>query len=140
MPDLFGFWAAVDRALVVQRNTFGEPAVVFFAGAPPDGLTVVGVFDCPDATADLGLHRDLSDQAPWIGFRVLDLPGAALPLQGDRVQVRGVDWEVTDVQSRGDTHVRCRLFRAGYWAPTPLPPLEPIEPVEPDEPPMSPAV
>jgi len=117
------WWDLEDAALKIEIATFGEPATVYFSGAPPAGLAVVGVFDAPTVAADLGLTRDLSDQAPWIGFRVADLPGGALPRLGDRLTVRGADWEVSDLASDGGGHVRCRLFRSGPWAPCPPPPL-----------------
>jgi hypothetical protein len=118
-----GWWDLEDAALQIEMATFSEPAVVFFAAAPPAGAPVRGVFDAPAMHADLGLHRDLSDQAPWIGFRVSELPGAALPRLGERVDVRGVSWEITDLEPDGGNHVKCRLYRLGPWAPCPPPPL-----------------
>jgi hypothetical protein len=116
-----GWWDREDAALQIQQQTFSEPVTVFFTGAPPEGLATRGIFDAPPVSSDLGLARELSDQAPWIGFRVVELPGGQLPRLGDRLVVRGVDWEVSDVQPDGGGHVKCRLFRAGPWTPCPLP-------------------
>jgi hypothetical protein len=121
-----GWWDHVDRALQVQRDTFGEPVVVYFGGAAPEGAAVTGVFEAPPAHADLGLQRELSNQAPWLGLRVADLPGGAIPPLSGKVSVRGVDWEITDIDADGSGHVRCRLDRLGDWAPTPPPPLAPV--------------
>jgi len=120
-----GWWDLEDQALQIELATFGEPATVFFGSAPPEGFPTRGIFDAPAASADVGLHRDLSDQAPWIGFRAAELPGGQLPRLGDRLVVRGVAWEVTDLAPDGGRHVRCRLFRLGAWAPTPPPALLP---------------
>jgi hypothetical protein len=119
-----GWWDLEDAALQIQEQTFSEP-VTYLTGAPPDGFPTRGIFDVPPVAADLGLARDLSDQAPWVGFRVAELPGGTLPRLGDRLTVRGVDWEVSDIQPDGGGHVRCRLFRSGPWAPCPPPPLDP---------------
>jgi hypothetical protein len=120
------FWDLVDAALAVQLTTFGEPdpVVVFFAAAPPEGYATRGIFDAPAIAADVGLHREVSDQAPWIAFRVAELPGGQLPRLAERLTVRGVDWEIADVHPDGDGHVKCRLFRLGPWAPVPPPRLE----------------
>lgn len=124
-----GWWDLEDRALQIQVGTFGEPVTVYVAGAPPEGFATRGVFEAPAASADLGLHRDVSDEAPWIGFRVRELPGGARPRLGDRVAVRGADWEITDLYAvDAGGHIRCRLFRAGPWAPCPPPPLLPAPP------------
>jgi hypothetical protein len=120
------FWDLVDAALAIQLTTFGEPdpVIVYFAAAPPEGFATRGIFDAPPATVDLGLHRELSDQAPWIAFRRAELPGGQLPKQGERLTVRGDDWEIVDVQTDGDSRVRCNLLRLGPYAPVPPPRLE----------------
>jgi hypothetical protein len=107
-------------------TTFGEPdpVTVFFAAAPPEGFATRAIFDAPAVSVDLGLHRELSDQAPWIAFRIAELPGGQLPRQGERLTCRGVDWEIADVRPDGDHHVKCHLFRLGPWAPIPPPRLE----------------
>lgn len=118
-----GWWDLEVAALQIQESTFSEPATVYFAGAPPEGFATRGIFDAPPVSSDLGLARDLSDQAPWIGFYVAELPGGQLPRLGDRLVVRGVDWEIVDVAPDGGGHVKCRLYRSGPWGPCPPPPL-----------------
>jgi len=118
-----GWWDIEDAALQTQLATFGEPVLVFFAGAPPEGFATRGVFVAPFATSDLNLTRELSNQAPWLGVRVFELPNQALPRQGDTLAVRGLQWEVTDIVPDESGHAKLRLFQLGPWQPTPLPPL-----------------
>jgi hypothetical protein len=117
------WWDQVDHALQVQVDTFGEPVTLYTPTAPPAGYPVLGIFDTPPARGDLGLTVDLSNQSPWVSFRVLDLPNAALPEQGWQFEARGALWEVVDIEPDGSGHVKCRAFRVGAGSSSPLPPL-----------------
>src|SRR5262245_42224628 len=110
---------------------FGEPVVLFpeRPGADPAGYAVRGIFDTPPEQAGMGLTVALSNQAPWIGFRVLELPDAELPEQGMQFEARGARWEVVDVQPDGGGHVRCQVFRVGPGATAPLPPVSDPAPI-----------
>jgi len=118
-----GWWDLQDAALVVQMNTFGEPVVWYPPAGPPEGIVGRAIFDEPPRHTDLGLVMGLTDQIPWCGVRVLELPDGYTPRQGERVGIRGADWEIADLSPDGGGHVRMRLLRVGAGSTGPLPPL-----------------
>jgi hypothetical protein len=87
--------------------------------------------DSPPAHADLAMGVELTNQAPWVGFRVVELPDAAFPVQGMQLEARGARWELVDVEADGGGHVKCRLFRVGPGSTAPLPPVDPLAPIPP---------
>lgn len=128
---MLGFWNHQDRALERQMWAFGEPVTLFVPGGDPVGVAIRGVFDAPPSHADLAMGVELSNQAPWVGFRVLELPDADLPRQGWQFDARGARWEITDVEPDGGGHVRCRCFRIGPGSTAPLPPVDQPAPIPP---------
>jgi hypothetical protein len=128
---MLGFWSYQDRLLERCEWAFAE-SVTLYAPAPAVGLAIVrGIFDTPPTRSDLALLADLSNQAPWVGFRVVELPGGALPEQGQQIEARGALWEIVNVQPDGGGHVRCQLFRVGAGSTAPLPPADPLAPIPP---------
>jgi hypothetical protein len=130
---MFGFWNHHDRLLERTMWAFGEAVVVFPVGGDPAGYAVRGVFDSPPAHTDLAMGVELSNQAPWVGFRVVELPEAAYPEQGMLLEARGARWEVSDVEADGGGHVKCRLFRVGPGSLAPLPPVDELAPIPAEE-------
>jgi hypothetical protein len=126
---MLGFWNYHDLALDRWLWAFGEPVTVYPEGMDPAGYAVRGIFDCPPEHTALGLERDVSNQAPWVSFRVLELPDAALPEQGLVFEARATRWEVSDVEPDGGGHVRCRCFRLGPGSSAPLPPVDSPAPI-----------
>lgn len=127
--SVFGFWNVQDRALERQMWAFGEPVVLFIPGGDPTGVAVRGIFDSPPAHADLALNVELSNQRPWVSFRVVELPDAQQPGEGWQLEIRGARWEVSDVEPDGGGHVRCRVFRVGPGSTAPLPPVDDPAPI-----------
>jgi hypothetical protein len=103
--------------------------ILFVPGGDPTGFAGRGIFDSPPAHADLAMGVELSNQAPWVGFRVVELPDAAIPTQGMQLEARGARWEVTDVEADGGGHVKCRIFRVGPGSTAPLPPVDFLAPI-----------
>jgi hypothetical protein len=127
---MLGFWNYHDRLLERCEWAFAEPVIVFPAGKNPAGYAVRGIFDTPPERADLGLSSGgLSNQAPWVGFRVVELPDVELPEQGMQFEARSTLWEVVDVEPDGGGHVRCRAFRVGPGSSAPLPPVDVFAPI-----------
>jgi hypothetical protein len=126
---MLGFWNYQDRLLERCEWAFAEPVVLYPAGKDPAGYPVRGIFDTPPEHADLGLTRDLSNQAPWVAFRVVELPDVELPQQGMQFEARAARWEVVDVEPDGSGHVRCRAFRIGPGSTAPLPPVDWLAPI-----------
>lgn len=115
------WWDLHDRMLERHMGAFGEAVTLFPLGGGSVGVPLRGIFDTPPERADLNLLRDLSNQAPWVDFRVLELPDTELPEQGSQLEIRGARWEVVDVAPDGGGQVRCRLFRVGPGSTAPLP-------------------
>ena len=112
---------------------FGEPITLYPASGgatTPIGI-VRGIFDTPPQRSDLDLLADVSNQGPWVGFRVVELPSAELPVQGQQLEARGALWEIVNVRPDGGGHVRCELFRVGDGSTSPLPPADPLAPIPP---------
>lgn len=124
LPPTAPWWDQQDRLLERCVATFGEPVLFFSRYADPVvGVWLRGIFDTPPERADLSLMRELSNQAPWVAFRVLELPENELPEQGEQFEARGARWEIVDVEPDGGGHVRCRAFRVGPGSTAPLPPV-----------------
>ena len=126
---MFGFWNKQDLLLERAMWAFAEPVVLFVPGGDPAGVAVRGIFDSPHAHSDLALGVELSNQAPWVGFRIVELPDSELPGQGWQFDARGARWEVSDVEADGGGHVRCRAFRVGPGSTAPLPPVDVPAPI-----------
>lgn len=126
---MLGFWNHVDRLHAIAEWAFAEPVVIFPEGKDPAGYAVRGIFDTPPEHAGLGLTEPLSNQAPWIAFRVLELPDQELPEVGMQFEARAARWEVSDVQPDGGGHVRCQVFRVGPGSTAPLPPIDDPAPI-----------
>lgn len=126
---MLGFWNKQDLALERQMWAFAEPVLLFVPGGDPAGAAVRGIFDSPPAHADLAIGVELSNQAPWVGFRILELPNAEMPAQGWQFEARGARWEVSDVEPDGGGHVKCRCFRVGPGSTAPLPPVDEPAPI-----------
>src|SRR4029434_11044675 len=107
---MFGFWDHHDRLLDACLFSFGEPVVVYPAGKNPGRYGVRGIYDAAPMHLDAALTVTLSNQSPWVAFRVLELPDAELPLQGMQVEVRAARWEIVDVEPDGGGHVFFRLL------------------------------
>jgi hypothetical protein len=126
---MLGFWNHQDRALERHMWAFAEPIIVYPEGKDPAGYVVRGIFDSPPEAADLGLTRGLSNQAPWVDFRVVELPDCELPEQGMQFEARAARWEIVDVQPDGGGQVHCRCFRVGPGSTAPLPPVDTLAPI-----------
>ena len=126
---MLGFWNHVDRLHERCEWAFAEPIVIYPEGKDPAGYAVRGIFDTPPEQAGLGLGVPLSNQGPWIGFRVLELPDQEVPEQGTQFEARAARWEIVDVQPDGGGHVLCRCFRVGPGSTAPLPPIDDPAPI-----------
>lgn len=113
-------WASMaQRMLGVSIRTFSEPS----ASIDPDGAVywltdgvvpgvalAQAVFDSAHVTVDPETGAPVSSQNPILGVRLIDLPSK--PTTRDRVQARGVLYQVTDVQPDGVAGVIVILRKA----------------------------
>jgi hypothetical protein len=106
----------VDRAMRVVARVFGDGTpdnpkpYLYTPKATNVSYSVDGVFESATATVDLDTGLEGVTYAPRLAANVSEFQ--SLPVQGDRVVIRGKLYAVTDPQFDGQGTVTLRLHEA----------------------------
>lgn len=98
---------ALDHAVRLTRQVFGQSGIVRLAGADPVDATVI--LDYQYVEQVLGGGEVVSTYKPIISVRDADLPRR--PRKGDLVEVAGVTYRVEDAQEDSSGMTRCICVR-----------------------------
>jgi hypothetical protein len=100
-------------SLVVGPATaiFGQRVIYRPPGLQP--IVIVAVFDAGAKEFSLNPSGEqISDNRPLLGIRYSDLDQAGItPLQGDKVTIDGIDYQVSDVNTDGQGAAKLTLNR-----------------------------
>lgn len=100
---------AVDRAAAAAERVFGEVAPALYTPTVGVPYSVPLVFDALTERVDPDTGVAVLSNQPEIGVRLSQMQ--ALPVQGDRVVIRGITYQVVEPTFDGQGTATLRLHR-----------------------------